>query len=179
MQQRTRIRPLHPRIAATFALFPVIVGLEIAVVWMCDRLDRRFDELVAWTPAMLFPGVAFYLGCFLIWKSTICWTPARRFRVFVIVMTSALLLLLVAGVPAMLGASHDWVLFSLLSAGGIISGAAVWLTVCICCDAPEPSRVLCPSCGYDLRGQQECRCPECGEQFTVGELAGGRAADEP
>ncbi|MBN1511705.1 MAG: hypothetical protein JXB13_06800 [Phycisphaerae bacterium] len=37
-----------------------------------------------------------------------------------------------------------------------------------------PSRaggvVPCPHCGYDMRGQHECRCPECGVQFTVGEL---------
>ncbi len=37
-----------------------------------------------------------------------------------------------------------------------------------------PSRaggaVPCPHCAYDMRGQHECRCPECGAQFTVGEL---------
>ncbi len=24
---------------------------------------------------------------------------------------------------------------------------------------------LCPNCAYDIRGQIECRCPECGEAF--------------
>jgi predicted RNA-binding Zn-ribbon protein involved in translation (DUF1610 family) len=28
----------------------------------------------------------------------------------------------------------------------------------------------CPKCGYDLQGQSELRCPECGERWTLGEL---------
>jgi|SRR5436853_7567025 len=27
--------------------------------------------------------------------------------------------------------------------------------------------VSCPTCDYDLRGLSECRCPECGEQYTL------------
>lgn len=30
--------------------------------------------------------------------------------------------------------------------------------------------VACPSCGYSLVGLTECRCPECGEQFTIEQL---------
>ncbi|HYE20540.1 MAG TPA: hypothetical protein VEA69_18980 [Tepidisphaeraceae bacterium] len=30
--------------------------------------------------------------------------------------------------------------------------------------------VRCPACGYDLRGQREARCPECGAAFSIGEL---------
>jgi hypothetical protein len=140
---------------------------------LCERLDRRFDELVAWPPALLFPGFAFYLGCFLIWKGTIAWTSQRRAGVFAIVMASVLTILLAAAVPAMLGASNDWVLFTLLSAGLIVSGVALWVTARICYDPPDPAQVLCPSCGYDLRGQRECRCPECGEEYALGDLTRG------
>ena len=31
--------------------------------------------------------------------------------------------------------------------------------------------VQCPTCGYDLRGLSECRCPECGLQFDRDDLA--------
>ncbi|MCK6483302.1 MAG: hypothetical protein HUU22_01545 [Phycisphaerae bacterium] len=33
--------------------------------------------------------------------------------------------------------------------------------------APRPPRrvLYCPQCGYDLRGQQEMRCPECGFRY--------------
>ena len=30
--------------------------------------------------------------------------------------------------------------------------------------------VTCPACGYSLVGLSECRCPECGEQFTIEQL---------
>ena len=33
---------------------------------------------------------------------------------------------------------------------------------------------LCPNCAYDIRGQIECRCPECGEEFPERLLRGAR-----
>ena len=32
--------------------------------------------------------------------------------------------------------------------------------------------VPCPSCGYNLRGLREARCPECGSSFTIEQLVG-------
>jgi hypothetical protein len=32
------------------------------------------------------------------------------------------------------------------------------------------STVTCPTCGYNLTGLTECRCPECGSKFTIDEL---------
>ena len=32
---------------------------------------------------------------------------------------------------------------------------------------------ICPKCGYDIRGLPECRCPECGEQWRLGEVPRG------
>jgi rubrerythrin len=32
------------------------------------------------------------------------------------------------------------------------------------------SNVSCPSCGYNLTGLNEARCPECGAKFTLDEL---------
>lgn len=33
--------------------------------------------------------------------------------------------------------------------------------------------VPCPKCGHDLGLQTDCRCSDCGEQFTVADLVGG------
>jgi uncharacterized paraquat-inducible protein A len=30
--------------------------------------------------------------------------------------------------------------------------------------------VVCPTCGYNLTGLIECRCPVCGTQFTLDQL---------
>ena len=32
---------------------------------------------------------------------------------------------------------------------------------------------ICLECGYDLRGQEQARCPECGREFDPGLLRGG------
>jgi uncharacterized membrane protein YfcA len=32
------------------------------------------------------------------------------------------------------------------------------------------AQVVCPTCGYNLAGLSEARCPECGGQFTLDEL---------
>jgi hypothetical protein len=37
---------------------------------------------------------------------------------------------------------------------------------------------LCKHCGYDLRGQTEPRCPECGRPFDVSRLTGARPTDD-
>jgi hypothetical protein len=37
-------------------------------------------------------------------------------------------------------------------------------------DAPTEEIILCPMCGYDLRGLPEPRCPECGLRFQWDEL---------
>lgn len=34
-------------------------------------------------------------------------------------------------------------------------------------DLARRGLALCVNCGYDLRGQQELRCPECGTPFAV------------
>lgn len=38
---------------------------------------------------------------------------------------------------------------------------------------------VCGNCGYDLRGQTEPRCPECGWGFDPKLMAGGHSAHEP
>jgi hypothetical protein len=42
----------------------------------------------------------------------------------------------------------------------------------------ESSIPVCLHCGYDLRGQTEPRCAECGQAFDRSELAGGGSVTE-
>jgi hypothetical protein len=168
--RRTQIRSPHPRIAATFALIPLIVGLEIPLALLGDSLERHFDTVVAWSPVVLFPGLMLYVGYLLIWWRAVDWTPRRRLGLLGVSLAFALLLLLAVSVPQLLGWHDDSALLTLLSTSLVTSGLALWAAARICHDPSEPAKVACPSCGYDLRGQRECRCPECGEQFTVGQL---------
>jgi hypothetical protein len=38
------------------------------------------------------------------------------------------------------------------------------------------SGVSCPTCGYNLTGLSESRCPECGTRFTLDELMAAQPA---
>ena len=37
-------------------------------------------------------------------------------------------------------------------------------------DSTGRDAVVCPTCGYNLTGLKEPRCPECGTQFTLDQL---------
>lgn len=39
--------------------------------------------------------------------------------------------------------------------------------------------LVCPSCGYNLTGLREARCPECGTQYTLDELFAAQPARAP
>ncbi len=54
--------------------------------------------------------------------------------------------------------------------GGTVALGIAWLGMPRGGDR-TPTRTPCPQCGYDLRGQTECRCPECGATFTLGDIA--------
>ncbi len=182
MPRRYRVRSPHPRVAATFALIPLIMGLEILMAVLGDFLESHFSSvagIVAFYPAGLFPGLMLYLGCLLIWRPVVNWTPKRRLGLLGISLAFALLLLLAASMPLLLGWRADSAILTLLSTSLVASGLALWAAAWVCHDPPEPAKVACPSCGYDLRGQRECRCPECGEQFTVGELMQRDAGPRP
>lgn len=39
-------------------------------------------------------------------------------------------------------------------------------------------QIVCPKCGYSLTGLSESRCPECGAQYTLGELLASQPGRE-
>jgi len=53
------------------------------------------------------------------------------------------------------------------------------------CESAPPNwdvltdEIECPLCGYNLRGLSEARCPECGSQYTWGELLDPRRRTHP
>ncbi len=167
----------HPRYAATFALIPLALGGE----WLVDRLLSLIWRLLAPSRAAhlgcefiheLTPVAVFYVGALLIWAPTVWWSRRKKRNVW---LASAALFTLV-GVASfwqwlgrLLGFRADYLVAYLGSALALI------LVSRICWMPPKETRaggaVPCRRCSYDLRGQRECRCPECGEQFTLGDLA--------
>jgi len=117
----------------------------------------------------------------LLWRSTVRWTRAR-------VRNTALagLLALAGGIGfAALLVTVSGVIplgIALLLGGGGVPIVWVLATVLVWREtaAERVARmsnllghptVVCPFCGYNLSGLREARCPECGANFTLDELA--------
>ena len=123
----------------------------------------------------------------LLWRSGVAWT-ARRIVWTAVASAAAVTADLAA--PAVLTALDD-VYGSASRANAMaftIGVIAMWLmaTVFIWRETPAEraarvgasgsSAVACPTCGYNLTGLGEARCPECGSRFTLDELLAAQPA---
>jgi hypothetical protein len=137
--------------------------------------------LTVW--AIVYTFVAAYW--ILLWRSTVHWTRKRAWY-------TAL-----AGAVAMAGGAAIAVAAIVVSRGQIPPGPALLLgggtvpiswvlaTVLLWRETAgerlarmsrlvSSPTVLCPFCGYNLSGLREARCPECGSNFTLDQLAAGQ-----
>lgn len=163
------IEVLHPRIGATFLLIPAAVVVE----FLLYGLGWFVNETVLILCMLFAPAFVLYAGTLLIWASAVRWTPRRRKQ------TVAVSIAVLGAHGAIIAVifTTNWNPAIALTPGLsiLISIAAVfmlnlwWYTPPQ--DRHEPGLVPCPRCGYDLRGQTTCRCPECGTEFTLGELS--------
>jgi hypothetical protein len=122
-------------------------------------------------------GVVFVVVWFLLWRSQVRWTPARIARTIVALVVTALV---AAGTgvlikPLWLAWSHIIIAWSCWAVLWIASTAFIWQET----PAERLERlrgtgvrtVPCPKCAYNMAGLHEARCPECGTQSTLDELA--------
>jgi hypothetical protein len=170
---------LHPRLARTIALVPLILGMMLgAYVAFAFAISGALAPSVTSSPFYAYAALAIavgavpvigYGGSLFIWWPTFRHHPRRR--AVALKVTIAYLAALSPGlVLSFVPGAGLGVLLSIVL-GLLGCGVAV---IVINRKLAAPSRVggviPCLRCGYDMRGQQECRCPECGAQFTVGEL---------
>lgn len=132
--------------------------------------------LLLW--AIVYAFVAAYW--ILLWRRTVRWTRARLWRTGLAsavclvggVLFGAVCLTLNRTLPDPI---------AILAGGGFVPIVWVLATVLLWRETPaerlarlaasSAASVLCPLCGYDLRGLSAARCPECGTVFTLEELA--------
>lgn len=178
MKRPPGIRPLHPRIIATMALVPFSIAAFIAAYLVANAVTFPWflgasQAAIAWIVTIgLFVGAPFAVafgGGQLIWNGCVDWTPQRRARVLTInlVQTAALITACVSHVWV-----ESWAIVIAAEVALIGGGIAIILIARVCYSPPPRSgaRLDCPACGYDLRGQRQCRCPECGREFALGDL---------
>jgi hypothetical protein len=127
--------------------------------------------LVAW----MFVAVYWLL----LWRQTVVWTQRRVWQTGWLVLGAIL--------AGMIIAALVWPLERTIGAFvGSACAPLLWVvgTIFAWRETPAESAqrlgavarrtggggIVCPSCGYNLTGLREARCPECGTQYTLDEL---------
>jgi hypothetical protein len=173
---------LIARLLLTIFLVPLTVIVAIVTTIVCVEV-RPFgnvrDATMAITVCLVTWGF-FAIAWVAIWMRGVKWTPTRKTLSISWPVISALVAM---GVGFAFGTWQR-------EAGyffGSVTAPLVWVfgTILIWreTDAERKSRqraahadvITCPTCGYNLTGLSEARCPECGAKFTLNDLY----ADQP
>ena len=181
---------LAARILLTVLLFPSATLVLFLSFLFIERLWTDHNDLEAAVTATL--GTCAYMMVYwlLLWRATVSWTSQRVYR--------TLMTTFVAGgcgfaMGLAIAKVLDYEPSELGTCGGALSGAVLWIILTILAWRETPAEraarmsradadaLVCPTCGYNLTGLREPRCPECGTQFTLNELYAaqpGRATAE-
>lgn len=147
----------------------VLVAIEIVLFALVDTWNPSWRERIISVLLCIMPAPVLVGGSLCIWLSTVNWTPRRRCDACFAVLT----LIVVLALAAALIPFDEALGYIALTVASLVGSAGILVVLARICHEPRKGPdVPCPKCGYDLRGQHECRCPECGERFTVGELMG-------
>jgi DNA-directed RNA polymerase subunit RPC12/RpoP len=164
-------------LAAMFFGFSVAAMEQLLHGWGPGAVNREATEFLA-AGILTWLAVAIY-WC-LLWKSSVRW---ETWRVAGTAIASAGAFIVgacagVAGVAIMPG-RPDPTFGTFVGSGVTI---LVWIAATIFVwrettaerkarmKASSKSAITCPTCGYNLTGLSEARCPECGSRFTLDEL---------
>ncbi|MBX3385804.1 MAG: hypothetical protein KF768_04470 [Phycisphaeraceae bacterium] len=166
------------RLALTILLIPAAIISGVLLGMFVDLSYGRLGEEWVVAGAVTWCCVAYAVGYWLIWRGVVAWTARRKVRTAV---TAAIgvcaILVLDAAVALSTVYMHQWVPWIMLINGGT---TVTWLIVVSVIWAETPreraariasagsTSTLCPACRYDLAGLSNLRCPECGNEFTLG-----------
>ena len=164
---------LISRLLLSMLVFPLggIVYTVAIVVYF--RVWDRFN-----TEAWLFAGVVTWAFMALYW--VLLWRKSVRWEGRVGMTVVAAIVCAIVG--AVIGAICNTIERDFGAFVGTTSTILLWLVATCFLWRESPSEraerlnasgrdgVVCPTCGYNLTGLTEPRCPECGSQFTLDQL---------
>jgi len=138
------------------------------------------DKAMLLSGALAWAFVAVYW--YWLWARSVRWTKGRSAGTLAVTFAS----IAAAGLVylAMMPINYDVAAFM-----ASIAAPIAWVagTILVWRDRPiertarmEDSAgvLVCPTCGYNLTGLSESRCPECGSKFTLNELLARQPARE-
>lgn len=158
-------------------MFPLAALIYVFTFVATNRLSYHsdfnefiFSALTTWLTVALY--------WFLLWRSSVIWNPRRKIGTLLGVIGAIL-------VGALGGSIAEGLIRYADGFGAFFGGVltiTVWLIVTVFLwrdtraeraervKKSNRSAIVCPTCGYNLTGLSECRCPECGSTFTLDEL---------
>ena len=171
---------LLTRILMSIVMAPLAMILYFVTVVI---LEGPLPDEQAFMFADLFVAafvVIFWLG---LWRRSVRWT---RWRITWTVLAgfSSIGLSMAVGLILSLQMSWNALEFFIILAG--IIAIPIWLLITLLLwretSAERAERLrqstgktlFCPSCGYNMTGLYEARCPECGSQYTLDQLLAGQ-----
>jgi hypothetical protein len=163
-------------LAAIAYIFQVVVGMTMLERSMGG--SRAETTLFGLCGASTWIFIAIY-WC-LLWKSSVRWNPRRIGRTWIAAGAALAVGTVIGSLAGFVMSGSDGTGFGTFI--GSVSAIVLWVvaTVFIWRETPgeraeriassSGSAIACPTCGYNLTGLSESRCPECGSKFTLDEL---------
>lgn len=178
---------LIARLLLTVFLVPLTVLFASMVTVICYENLRYYYSFYGYRPfglprdlvVAIIAGLsswAFFAVCWTaIWKRGVNWTPDRKRWTVLWPFASLLCAVIIGRLFARLDSEVGFFFFAasphLIWVVGMV---VIWRET----DAERKARqqaahtdvLTCPTCGYNLTGLVEARCPECGSRFTLNDL---------
>ncbi|MBX3385805.1 MAG: hypothetical protein KF768_04475 [Phycisphaeraceae bacterium] len=170
---------LASRIVLTILLFPALIVTSSISGGLASLLSPFIDDVELVIGVSLANATAFAVAFWLNWRGVVAWTPRRTSRTWI--WSGACASLAVASLAALVLLIDrwnviPWLIIAVAAAGLLwtIGVVRLWQESSkersLRIAATGVNTALCPVCRYDLSGLTNLRCPECGNEFTLGRI---------
>lgn len=175
---------LVSRILLSLFVFP-LGGLLYVFVFVAGEttllrgLYYRRGEAELFTISDLLTWLFVAIYWLLVWRSAVTWNRTRIVLTIASFPATAIVGVLAAALAVNVAPMSEWGFAAFI--GGVFA-ILLWLITSVFLwretvaeraarvRAKSQSAIACPTCGYNLTGLSESRCPECGGKFTLDEL---------
>jgi hypothetical protein len=177
---------LIARILLTILIFPAATLFYFISFLLIERRFFSDDDTAIVLATVL--TCLFMAGYWLaLWRRTVNWTRQRVRRTMWAVGIAVFAGGAIGGMIR-LALDYEQVIGTCL---GSLSAAVMWIILTIFVwretESERAARLsranadvlICPTCGYNLTGLRESRCPECGASFTLNELLAAQPSRVP